>query len=69
MLAEREGHGLMLLGLGTLSSGWKYDDGDDDDDDDDCVGERLRIKPLRRFVCRGHWYGQASSQAGGGTLH
>ena len=26
MLAEREGHGLMLLGLGTLSSGWKYDD-------------------------------------------
>ena len=36
MLAEREGHGLMLLGLGTLSSGWKYDDdGDDDDDDDD----------------------------------
>ena len=42
---------------------------DDDDDDDDCVGERLRIKPLRRFVCRGHWYGPASSQAGGGTLH
>ena len=38
-------------------------------DDDDCVGERLRIKPLRRFVCRGHWYGPASSQAGGGTLH
>ena len=45
-------------------------DGDDGDgDDDDCVGECLRIKPLRRFVCRGHWYGQASSQAGGGTLH
>ena len=38
MLAEREGHGLMLLGLGTLSSGWKYDDGDDDDDDDDGDG-------------------------------
>ena len=35
MLAEREGHGLMLLGLGTLSSGWKYYDDDDDDDSGD----------------------------------
>ena len=51
------------------SLGESHGDGDDDDDDDDCVGERLRIKPLRRFVCRGHWYGPASSQAGGGTLH
>ena len=51
--------------------GQSYDNDDDDDgdDDDDCVGESLRIKPLRRFVCRGHWYGPASSQAGGGTLH
>ena len=66
-----------LNDLGKMMRGEGKDNDDDDDvdgddgdgDDDDCVGESLRIKPLRRFVCIGHWYGQASSQAGGGTLH